>query len=136
MFRPLPPTFRSLSGSFVLNCVAAISSAPDFTTTMAESANPWPITFALLQCLEICCRIYSVSVPVALSPGKTNNSIPVYPPPILASVTEKILGFRSHGYSAPDACLTEVHFRLGYSFGSTFLQIPHWLLPNHYSLIR
>ena len=42
--------------------------------------------------------------------------------------------FRNHSYSAPDVCLTEDHFRLGYRFDLSFLQIPHWLTPDRFLL--
>ena len=32
----------------------------------------------------------------------------------LRSVTERILGLHNHRYSTPEACLTEVHLRLGH----------------------
>ena len=48
-------------------------------------------------------------------------------------------GFRAFVFAATrpqTPALTEVHFRLGCSFGSSFLQIPHWLLTGLYSLLR
>ncbi len=69
------------------------------------------------------------------SPGKNNNSIIAYPPPIQSSATERTSGFRNPRYSALDACLKEVHSRLGCDFGSAFLQIPHRLRLNRVSVM-
>jgi len=51
MFRPLPPTSLSLSGSFTLRHVTMPSSAAGFTAPMASSADPWDIQSASLRLL-------------------------------------------------------------------------------------
>lgn len=102
--------------------------------TTASSGNPWSVGDTLLQSLEIIHRSYGVSVPtVPPRVMTTARSLPTHLQ-YLHPVTKRILGFHILCYSAPEACLTEVHFRLGGNFDLPFLQIPHWPISYRFIL--
>ena len=50
----------------------------------------------------------------------------------------RILGLHNHRYSTPEACLTEVHFRLGHNLTSSFFRslIYQTLIPSSVILIE
>lgn len=59
--------------------------------------------------------------------GKVVTPVSIHLPSIHPQFTVRISGFGGSGHLTHCGCLTKVHFRLGDRFGSSFLQIPHWL---------
>jgi len=101
MFRPSPPASLPLVMSFILKCITALSSAHNFTTTMASSEDPLSVTDSLL--IRLGGELSMLQRPGAdgPSPGKNDNSVFAHLPPLPGSVTERILGFDSREYLAP-----------------------------------
>ena len=135
MFRPSPPASLPLARRFILRCVSAPSQASDFTTTTASSADPLPLTVALLRRLDPVVAVTAVSAQTALHRVRSITFI-AHPPLLPDWVTKRISGFGNSGYLALP---TRPPFRfapsLSGNFGYGFLQIPHWLAPTVCSLV-
>ena len=126
----------SLSSSFTLKYVTALSSAACFMATMASSETPWLITRVSLRRLGIICRSYSVPTPTGPPRVMTTTWFSCLPTSNTSSPLR--MGYRAFATRAAPprtAALTEVRFRLGCSFGLSFLQIPHWLRTDRSPLI-
>ena len=135
VFRPLTPSSLSLTNSFTLTYVTAPSSAICFTSPMASSETPCPITRTSLCRLGLKMsqlhrpRISGLSLGklvVCVQHPSTFNTVSCY---------GKDIGLRWYTAPHPTHSLTKVHFRLDDVCASSFLQTPHWPNVYRYSLL-
>ena len=134
MFRPSAPTSMSLSDSFILRYVTVSSLATSFTPTMASSENPLSITVTLLCRLELSCRSYSGPVQMALHRVRSRTFL-AHLPPLLCGIRKGYRASVVNGTSPSRKACQRFTPSLGGNFGSSFLQIPHWLSFSVLSLV-
>ena len=128
MFHPSAPISLSLSGSFTLRYVTASSLATDFTPTMASPVDPLSITSTFLfRVGHGCCSYNQPGMQTVLHRVRSRTFI-AHLPPLPCKITKRISGFGSTRYLAtPCKACQRFTPGLGGKFGSSFLQIPHWL---------
>lgn len=124
--------FLCLASCFILIDITANSSAQGLVTTTKRSANPWIIwTHRCSTWVEAAYQRAGFSF-LTTNPTATHRviskTLSQHSHPQYKRAYGRILGFARRSLLARRARLTGVHFRLTHCFGSSFFQIPHWLV--------